>query len=265
MESKRKLKTIISIIATVLLGHFLVIGLSSLFSDQLTALIPNAIYRDLAYEAAWAVIVMVCILIFKKMGIFKISLAQMGEGILTALPLLVLYANFIPLGFFLNRGSKLVSAPEIIAFLLQCLLIGLVEEGLYRGVIQELFMNLWEGSERKRALLSILSTALMFGSFHLFNLRKNGISVPAVMIQAVSAIAMGMLLGAIFYRSGRKIWPVLILHALIDCAGFITSGVLHGKTQVDAVSSLDPRSLIMIPICIGFALFLMRKRKDVNI
>ncbi|MBO7452801.1 MAG: CPBP family intramembrane metalloprotease [Clostridiales bacterium] len=265
MESKRKLKTIISIIVAVLLGHFLVIGLTSLFAEQISSLISNAIYRDLATEAAWGVIVMINILIFKKMGIFNISLAQMGEGILTALPLLVLYANLIPLGFFLNRGTKLVSAPEIIAFLLQCLLIGLVEEGLYRGVIQELFMNMWSGSERKRAMLSIICTSVMFGLFHFFNLRKPGITVAAVMVQAASAIAMGMLLGAIFYRSGRKIWPVLILHALIDCASFITSGVLHGKTQVDAVSSLDPRSLIMIPIYIGFALFLMRKREDAKI
>lgn len=261
MESKRKLKTIISIILAVLLGHFMVIGLSTLFSDQIASLIPNSIYRDLAVEAVWATVIMVCIFIFRKTGIFKISSAQMSDGMSAGLPLFIVYALFLPAGFYLNRDGKLVSAPEIIAFVLHCLLIGLVEEGLYRGVIQELFMKLWGGSDRKSAMKAILSTAVMFGLFHLFNLRKPGVSLAAVLVQAASAIAIGMLLGAIFYRSGRKIWPVLLLHALIDCAGFVVGGILHGKTQVDAVNTLDPRSLIMIPVYIGLALFLMRKRE----
>ena len=261
MESKRKQKTIISIIIALLLGHFLVIGLTTLFADQINALIPNRFYCELFKEAAWAVVVLFCMFIFRKTEIFKITLTQMLEGMSAALPIFIVYTLILPFGFYINRDGKLASAPEIISLVLQCLLIGLVEEGLYRGVIQELFMKLWGGSGRKSAMKAIICTALMFGSFHLFNLRKPGVSVAAVLVQAASAIAIGMLLGAIFYRSGRKIWPVLLLHALIDFSGFVLSGMLHGKSQVEAISSLDPRSLILIPIFILLTLFLMRKRE----
>ena len=81
MESKRKQKTIISIIIALLLGHFLVIGLTTLFADQINALIPNRFYCELFKEAAWAVVVLFCMFIFRKTEIFKITLTQMLRAV----------------------------------------------------------------------------------------------------------------------------------------------------------------------------------------
>ena len=37
--------------------------------------------------------------------------------------------------------------------------------------------------------------------------------------------------------------------------------MLWGGTEVDSVNNLDPRGILMIPILIGLAIFLMRKEK----
>ncbi len=54
---------------------------------------------------------------------------------------------------------------------------------------------------------------------------------------------------------------MVIIHALVDASGLINSGALWGVSDVDSVNSLDPISLIMIPIFIGIFIFLMRKSK----
>ena len=70
-----------------------------------------------------------------------------------------------------------------------------------------------------------------------------------------------MVLCAIKFRAHGSIWPSIIIHALIDASGFIYGGMLWGGTEVDSVNSLDPKGIIMIPILIGMAIFLMRKEK----
>ena len=165
------------------------------------------------------------------------------------------------LGFSKYSGNQLISKSEIICSVLNWFLIGVAEEGLFRGIVHELFADIFSKTSRKGVYLAIVVSSVVFGLCHLTNLFAPGISVAAVMLQVVSAMAMGMVLCAIKFRSQGSIWPSIVLHALIDASGFIHGGMLWGGTEVDSVNGLDLRGILMIPILIGLAIFLMRREK----
>ena len=263
METKTndRLKTILKIIGVFLGGHIMVLVLAGIFGKQITSLFNgNLNYRAFGLEAVWALIVIACIAICGKTSVFKISKKQMIEGLGAGILIIALYLFFILIVIPVFFVNDMIPVPEIICCVLQWFLVGVVEEGLYRGAIMSLFSDIY-GNSRKGAFLSIISSAVMFGLVHLLNVRIDGISMAAVTVQVLSAIALGLVFGAITYRAGGKIWPAIIIHALVDTASFIGNGVLWGGTESEAIGALDPRSLILIPIEVGIFLFLMRKSK----
>jgi membrane protease YdiL (CAAX protease family) len=82
-----------------------------------------------------------------------------------------------------------------------------------------------------------------------------------VLIQVANAIALGLVFGAITYRSGRSILPIVLIHAFIDGASFLHNGMLWGASDVQAINGLDLKSLVLIPIFVGIFIFLMRDSK----
>lgn len=261
MNTKQTMKKILSIITALFIGNFLFIIISLSFKTQLMALIPNPNIHSFVAQVITALLATVSVLMFHKTNIYKFNGKVLKEGFFTGLPLIITYTVLL-LGSLTDLpGKQLIPAIEIVCVVLEWFLIGIAEESVFRGVVYELCSDIFGSSSRKGVYLTILVSSVIFGLCHLTNLMAPGISVKAVVVQVVSAMALGLLLAAIKYRSGGSIWPMVFIHALIDGSSFISGGMLWGGTQVSSINDLKLSSLLMIPIFIGIAVFIMRKEK----
>ena len=261
MSNNYKIKKILSIIVALFIGNFLFIIIGFLFKTQFQTLIPNPNYLSLACQVITALLATACVLVFRKTKIYVLNGKVLKEGFLTGLPLIITYSLLLFGSLTDLPGKNLIPASEIVCVVLEWILIGVAEESLFRGVVYELCADIFGSTSRKGVCLTFVASSLIFGLCHLTNLLAPGISGFSVVFQVASAMALGLLLAAIKFRAGGSIWPVVFIHALIDGSSFISSGMLWGGTQVSSINNLNPATLILIPVFIGIAVFLMRKGK----
>jgi hypothetical protein len=137
-----------------------------------------------------------------------------------------------------------------------CLTIGIYEEFLCRGWIQNEFLERFGGS-KKLVIRSILLASFIFGAIHFFNLLA-GQSLFETVMQVIHATACGFFLGTLYYRT-KNIWGVIVLHAFWDFALFLgehtlirdcVTGIATKGIIIDNVLSLSLLSLFYIVISI---------------
>jgi uncharacterized protein len=140
--------------------------------------------------------------------------------------------------------------PRDIALLLAlACLIGFVEEVSFRGLILQALAS--RGVWRAAVISSIL-----FGLMHLQNLLF-GADLVATVLQIAYATAMGFGFASVTLRTG-SIWPLVAIHALIDFAGFVTSG----GTVIDSLTGTDVAVYALYIVAFtGYGVFNMRAMK----
>lgn len=95
------------------------------------------------------------------------------------------------------------------------LMVGFAEEGLQRGIALRAMVP---SGLMRAALLS----SLFFGIAHLINVWQ-GSSLPVIIVQIMYSILLGIgFAGARLYTG--TIWPVIVVHALIDFTDFASRG-----------------------------------------
>ncbi|MCR4556478.1 MAG: CPBP family intramembrane metalloprotease [Saccharofermentans sp.] len=261
MKIRNIFKKIFAILFSIFMGNGLIHTLSMIIPNQLNAILPsNSNYKSFVVELIGALISLGLIFLFHKTNVLKISGKSLAAGLICGLPVIITYSLLLISSLTDMPGKTLIPEAEIVCVALRWFLIGIAEEGLFRGVIQELFMDIFGSDTRKGIILSIICTATLFGLNHFQNLLA-GVSLTFVLIQFASATAAGLMFGAITYRSSRSIWPLVLIHALVDASSFIHGGMLWGASDVESINSLDLRSLILVPIFTGIFIYLMRKSK----
>lgn len=149
------------------------------------------------------------------------------------------------------------------AFVVNYLLVGLGEETLGRAVVAETLLEHF-GQERRGILAACGVSGIIFGLMHLVNLAYQ--PAASVAAQVVSAAFAGVLLAAIYFRSGN-IWATVILHALYDMAGSLSSLLQITSSEAAPVDEATAQALsLFAPMAFGLvlgciALFLLRKGK----
>lgn len=93
-------------------------------------------------------------------------------------------------------------------------LVGFVEETAFRGLI---LRALAPRGVRRAAVVS----SVLFGSMHVVNLLF-GADLGATLLQVGYATAMGFTFAAVALRTG-VIWPLVVIHTLMDAVGFVTA------------------------------------------
>ena len=135
---------------------------------------------------------------------------------------------------------------EVVFYLALACAVGFVEEVYFRGLMLRslVSLGLWRAA---------VITSVLFGLMHLQNLLF-GADLAATSLQVVYASAMGFGFAAVTLRTG-VIWPLVVIHALIDFAGFLTTG----ETVMVDVSVTDVVVLgVYILMFLGYGLFMMR-------
>lgn len=140
-------------------------------------------------------------------------------------------------------------------------MIGIYEEVLFRGIFQNAFHEFFGEDNKKNVIKAIVVASTIFGLCHFFNLISGG-SILSVTIQALSAIAAGIIFGAVYCNSGKNIWPCVLIHGFVDGCSFLHSGILSGKTVIDAINDYSIINIVSIVIYLAIAIYLLARMSD---
>lgn len=154
------------------------------------------------------------------------------QGILIMLPmLLVHWIGSVVSWFTFGTGSVLVA-------FLRAFAPGFGEEVAFRGLGVANYMRTIKDENKIRSIFWL--SAIVFGVFHLTNLKAGG-DLFAVTIQSLYAIGIGMLLGAVYLRTGNLLLTILA-HFSLDFLEFIradlsaSNGIMMGMGVGDWIT-----------------------------
>ncbi len=116
--------------------------------------------------------------------------------------------------------------PETVLYIVSMLLVGFLEEVIFRGL-------LFEAMRPNGVKSAFVMSSLTFGIGHIVNL-LNGAAFLPTLLQICYAAAIGFLFTLIYYK-GKSLWPCILTHSLFnalsafsiepDLKGRIVSGV----------------------------------------
>jgi len=109
--------------------------------------------------------------------------------------------NSIPLGFY-------------IYYFFMCAMVGFVEESMYRGLMLQALL-------KKGVWKAVIISSLLFSLSHFMN-ALTGWNLYHVLLQLTYSFALGFGWSAFALRT-RTIWPLMLIHFLIDFISFIKS------------------------------------------
>lgn len=262
MEEKKEKKKNIFLFFLKMIGLYIIFDL---LSTIIGALLPSSImYNKYGYEfiseiilAFFVVIAMLLaknsyVFTEKRIGFFKSLLIGATELILSIL-------IFTSSAFSLQSFSFF----NFINLTLYCFAIGIAEEFLCRGWIQNEFIEKF-GKSRKQIILSIILSSLIFGLIHITN-ALYGQTLFETFIQIIQATAGGVFLGSVYYRT-KNIWAVAFLHGFYDLAVFLPELTLYksctyGTPTANITVFSIVSSVIISAIYILSSIILLRKSK----
>lgn len=123
------------------------------------------------------------------------------EGILLLLPVVIL--SFSPYLF----GFRKLDSEELTITFLICLLIGVIEEFSYRGIMYNAIQPYGDTA-------AVIVSSAVFGLIHLPNMFYNK-DIEGTLYQMVFAFGFGLIMAVVRYKTGLLL-PQLLVHALWD-------------------------------------------------
>lgn len=231
-----------------------------------TNLFTNDFVRLLVNQIAFSIFALIATIVLKKMKIFNVNWSLLKQGWTSAL-FLIIYLGVIA-GFTIFAKTPIVVKPwEVLCFLLQMFLIGFSEEVLFRGLIQNAFHSFFKEDTRLHVFLAILCTGLVFGFAHIFNGLDPKVGFGASLKQGFGTIFMGMYFSTIYYRTGKNLWFLMILHAVYDLVVSVMSGRLSGSNMEDVLAlaqSIDIRTLLVQGAIFLFIIVILIRSKKMD-
>jgi membrane protease YdiL (CAAX protease family) len=224
-----------------------------------TALILLAII--LVYLASGTAVAMLKLPTGDLYFIANVVLTLLGTGLLTgwrfwkgvgfhalsqSRDLLLYWLPAVPILINLMYGVAVKSAGSLVYFLILAAMVGFVEEVFFRGLILRAIAP-------RGAVKAVVISSVVFGLVHSMNV-LGGSNGFYTLLQIGYALAIGLSFAAITLRT-HVLWPLVIIHALIDFASFIASGRVGTAT----LSSLDVVIAALVTVSfIAYAIYLMR-------
>ena len=215
---------------------------------------------ELIGEISAVILIVAIIFLFKQQYVFTEKKEKFFKSLLVGLPF-VLFATVMLI--FNATGLKSFNVYNFISLLFLTLFVGVYEELLCRGWLQNAFVRT-HNTSRGKVILSIILSSLVFGAMHITN-ALSGQSLFETLMQVLQATAMGFFLGAVYYRT-RNIYGVMFMHFYWDLAVMIgemnqlrdcTNGVV--TNDILTFSVLTSLLFSVVYTCVG--LYVLRKEK----
>lgn len=182
--------------------------------------------------------------------IIFIAKNKLGEYYgLTTLPKFKKFLYFIPLALIilvnLWTGINIRnSLSEIIFFILTMILVGFLEEIIFRGFLFKMM-------EKDNVKTAIIVTSLTFGIGHILNL-FNGADLIPTLFQICYAIAGGYLFVIIFHK-GKSLWPCIVTHSAVNALSIFS---------VDNLVTLYVVPVFLVIVSVSYALYIKYEIKN---
>ena len=246
-----------------ILSAFIVFVLVDLFLHgvgKLVSLFPKTLPMDYLAHSILIIIPIALVFVFGFSRVFKNG--KFGRGLVCALPYIIWQMILLALVLPKHLGNPEASLQPwylIVYGLFTVLCVGIREECIYRGIIQNIVAKKYANSVKGIWITAIVG-AVIFGLMHLGNLFV-GVEPAAVFAQVPSAAVTGLVFSAIYLRSGN-LWAVILLHTLIDTVGLLPSTFL-GSTLTDDLNQMSWSWITVIfwVAYVGYAAFLLRPSK----
>jgi membrane protease YdiL (CAAX protease family) len=229
--------------------------------------LANKYLAEFLNELKAAALAVLGAFILKKMWIYRrFDLALLKKGWTAGIPQLLVLV--LPtLGMLANKPSITAGPVDILFFVLMMICVGLFEETVFRGLLQNAFHEFFGEDTVGHVILAVVCAGFCFGAVHLTNATRSTVTLRDAATQAFVASGAGMLLGAIYFRTGKNLWYNMLLHTLHDTVTFIQTGGLSGADS-DAVISGSVQNGNGVLLYIGqfvfyviMTLFVLRRKK----
>lgn len=213
-------------------------------------------FIDAAFDIFFTVVSYLLIKRYKLIDLSGLGQHKFKNWFLLLFPLYIVLINFPEPGD-IDYGS--IPAINYIAAFVWVLAVGLSEEFMLRGFVQGILLKFYATSKTK-IVSCVVGAAVIFGLMHLIKFDKG---LYGELTQVVYATFIGTMFGALLLRT-HKIWPLVLLHALIDLSGNLekfqsTESTVNIASQGNA--TLEDSlviSLLLLPSFI-YGLILLRK------
>lgn len=143
---------------------------------------------------------------------------------------------------------------KTLLLLLDCLMIGGLEEIVFRGVIFGALQRAWE-SKRRGLLSAVVVSSLLFGLVHIANLIENPDALLEVLGQVGYSTLIGLLLALAALRTGGITFSI-VLHGLFNFVydyaqmlPFSSSSAWYGETAEAITLAIAYGCLAVTGIC----------------
>lgn len=201
--------------------------------------------------------------ILNKRELLKVKNEGFVTGLLVGSSIILLSIVSLCFGIFILWMFDFeidITSFELILFILGVILVGIGEELLFRGILQNCFHDYFGEISVESVQKAVLFSGAIFGFAHIMNC-FTGASLIGATIQAICNIPTGIIFGAIYYRSNRNLWCCILLHSFWDFCIGIQSGVLYGARLESVVSDYNIQNLLFSGLLLMIALFVIRKKK----
>lgn len=179
------------------------------------------------------------------------------SGVVVGMWLFAFLAFSLASNMYLAPSAGARTPAQILWFLLSMFSVGVAEEFLGRGVIAQTLLEHY-GTSRAGVWKACLISGAIFGGGHLINMLS---SAPfGVLMQCVFAASLGLLLAAIYFRTGN-LWVVVFMHTLMDVSALWDSGIYGTTNASETISGYNLTQLYAVLFYGLPVLFLLRKKK----
>ena len=240
---------------------FIVIDLFLYGIAALLNLLPNLLPLKFLSQVLLIAIPVAIVFLFGFRGAFQRK--NFFLGVLCGLPYIACYSVIMALVLannLKNPEATLQPWNLILYSLFSILGVGIREECIYRAAVQNIVAKKYANSVKGIWITAIVG-AFIFGIMHAGNFFTTTTNPSSIVVQIISAMFSGLVIGAIYLRSGN-IWVVILIHTLIDTAGLVPFSFL-GVTLDESLNQMvwDWTKLILWVAEIGYAAFLLRPSK----
>lgn len=197
-------------------------------------------YKTTIVNFVLTIIIMAFIIKNNLIEYFRLKKFSVDKKYLYFIPLLLIMSVNLWTGININNTFK-----EITFYILTMILVGLLEEIIFRGFLYKMMA-------RENIKSAEIVTSITFGIGHIINL-LNGAELIPTLLQICYAISIGFLFVTIL-RVSESLWPCIITHSIVNALSIFNND--------DSFLSIyiAPIFLIIIPI-----LYTIYLRKNLNI
>ena len=188
--------------------------------------------------------------------------------LLWSLPCIMVGLVNFPVTALINGQVEIVRTDLLGIYALYVISVALLEELIFRGVLLIIVSDYLRKSKHK-FIFTALICAGIFSLFHLTNLFA-GMNIGYVLLQCLYTFLIGGMLIITMFKT-KNIWLCVLVHAIFDFGGLLTSVYVKEEGTISSIAIGDPwmspvfwiLTIVMGVLCAGHCVYtLLKFEKD---